>query len=59
MARSDPQPSALERLEDAQVAERRDRFRETTMSERLEEALRLSAFAGELRRGMARSEPRR
>ncbi|MFN8112070.1 MAG: hypothetical protein U0R51_02610 [Solirubrobacterales bacterium] len=47
--------AAMRKLDAIAVTERRRRFRETTMSERLEAALELSDLAVELRDGVRRA----
>ena len=48
--------AALRELDDLSIEERRRRFRETTMGERIEAALQLSELAAELRDGIAKNE---
>ncbi len=47
--------AAMRELDAIALAERRRRFRETTMSERIEAALELSGLAAELRAGVRRA----
>jgi len=51
----DSTAAALRRLEAASLDDRRRRFRQSTMSERLELAIRLSALASEIRAGIGAS----
>jgi hypothetical protein len=44
--------ASLGRMEEAARRDRRRRYRETTMGERIEAAFELSELAGELRRGL-------
>ena len=45
-------PGSFSKMERAKREERRRRYRDTTPGERVEEALRLSALASELRSGL-------
>lgn len=56
-ARKSPEEAAaLRELDDVAAEERRRRFLETTMEERIETALQLSELAAELRAGVVRNE---
>jgi hypothetical protein len=53
--RDSAEAEAFRRMDEIDLEQRRRRFRETTMAERLETAFELSDFARELREGMRRA----